>query len=50
MEDLSMRVAGGDFCAKYTPDGSNDEIGKFEKFFERFLDLMTSTLRSLSEK
>jgi HAMP domain-containing protein len=50
MEDLSMRVAGGDFYAKYTPDGSNDEIGKFEKFFERFLDLMTSTLRSLSEK
>jgi HAMP domain-containing protein len=50
MEELSMRVAGGDFYAKYTPSGSNDEIGKFEKFFERFLDLMTATLRSLVDK
>jgi len=50
MEELSMRVAGGDFYAKYTPSGNNDEIGKFEKFFERFLDLMTATLRSLVDK
>ena len=45
-----MRVAGGDFYAKYTPSGINDEIGQFEKFFERFLDLMTATLRSLVDK
>lgn len=50
MEDLSMRVAGGDFYAKYEPSGRTDEIGKFEKFFERFLDLMTATLRSLVDK
>ncbi|NTU70677.1 MAG: hypothetical protein HGB10_02485 [Coriobacteriia bacterium] len=50
MEDLSMRVAGGDFYAKYQPSGLDDEIGKFEKFFERFLDLMTATLRSLVDK
>ncbi len=50
MEELSMRVAGGDFYAKYTTSGRNDEIGKFEKFFERFLDLMTATLRSLVDK
>jgi HAMP domain-containing protein len=50
MEELSMRVAGGDFYAKYAPSGLNDEIGKFEKFFERFLDLMTATLRSLVDK
>lgn len=50
MEELSMRVAGGDFYAKYTPSDHQDEIGKFEKFFERFLDLMTATLRSLVDK
>ena len=50
MEELSMRVAGGDFYAKYTPSGATDEVGKFEKFFERFLDLMTATLRSLVDK
>lgn len=50
MEELSMRVAGGDFYAKYTPSEYHDEIGKFEKFFERFLDLMTATLRSLVDK
>jgi HAMP domain-containing protein len=50
MEELSVRVAGGDFYAKYTTSGRNDEIGKFEKFFERFLDLMTATIRSLVDK
>jgi len=47
MEDLSVRVAGGDFDAKFTPDGTQDEIGQFEQFFAKFLDLMTSTLRAL---
>ena len=50
MEDLSMRVAGGDFDAKFVPDTANDEIGRFEQFFAKFLDLMTSTLRSLVGK
>lgn len=48
MEDLSVRVAGGDFEAKFVPDGSSDEIGQFEQFFAKFLDLMTSTLRALT--
>jgi methyl-accepting chemotaxis protein len=48
MEDLSVRVAGGDFEAKFIPDGSVDEIGQFEQFFAKFLDLMTSTLRALT--
>jgi len=48
MEDLSVRVAGGDFEAKFVPDGSSDEIGQFETFFAKFLDLMTSTLRALT--
>jgi methyl-accepting chemotaxis protein len=50
MEELSLRVAGGDFNARYEATGSNDEIGQFEAFFSRFLDLMTSTLRSLVDK
>lgn len=48
MEDLSVRVAGGDFEAKFAPDGTSDEIGQFEQFFAKFLDLMTSTLRALT--
>lgn len=47
MEDISIRVAGGDFGAHFTPDGTSDEIGKFEAFFSRFMDLMSGTLRSL---
>jgi HAMP domain-containing protein len=50
MEDLSMRVAGGDFDAHFQPDGSNDEIGHFENFFARFLDLMTGTLKAVTKK
>lgn len=47
IEDLSVRVAGGDFDAHYEPDGSTDEIGHFEQFFSRFIDLVSSTLKSL---
>ena len=47
MEDISVRVAGGDFDAHFEPDGSNDEIGSFEQFFARFLDLVSGTLKSL---
>jgi len=47
MEDISVRVAGGDFDARFEPDGSNDEIGRFEQFFARFLDLVSGTLKSL---
>jgi HAMP domain-containing protein len=48
IEDLSMRVAGGDFDAHFQPDGSSDEIGQFETFFARFMDLISATLKSLS--
>lgn len=47
MEEISIRVAGGDFGAHFTPDGSTDEIGRFEQFFARFMDLVTGTLKSL---
>jgi HAMP domain-containing protein len=50
MEDISMRVVGGDFTARFEPDGSNDEIGRFEQFFGNLMDLMTSSLQSLSSK
>jgi len=49
IEDLSMRVAGGDFDAHFEPDGTTDEIGQFESFFARFMDLISATLKSLSE-
>jgi HAMP domain-containing protein len=50
MEELGTRVAGGDFSARFTPDDSVDEIGEFERFFARFMDLVTGTLRSLTER
>ena len=48
IEDISMRVAGGDFDAHFEPDGTTDEIGTFESFFARFMDLVSATLKSLS--
>jgi HAMP domain-containing protein len=48
IEDISMRVAGGDFDAHFEPDGTSDEIGTFEEFFARFMDLISNTLKSLS--
>lgn len=50
MEDLSVRVAGGDFDAHFVPDGTSDEIGKFEQFFAKFLDLVSATLKSMVER
>jgi len=47
MEDMSMRVAGGDFDAHFVPDGTNDEIGQFEQFFARFMDLISATLKQM---
>lgn len=47
MQDISVRVAGGDFDAAYTPSGANDEIGKFEQFFAKFIGLISNTLKSL---
>lgn len=47
MEDLSMRVVGGDFEAQFVPDGTNDEIGQFEQFFSKFMNVISGTLKSL---
>lgn len=47
MEDLSMRVVGGDFDAQFVPDSTNDEIGQFEQFFAKFMNVISSTLKSL---
>jgi hypothetical protein len=33
MEDISVRVAGGDFDAHFKPGGSGDEIGQFETWW-----------------
>jgi HAMP domain-containing protein len=49
IEDLSVRVAGGDFESHFVPDGTTDEIGTFETFFAKFMDLMSATLKSLSK-
>lgn len=48
IEDLSVRVAGGDFDAQFVPDGTSDEIGRFEQFFSRFMGLMSNTLKSFT--
>jgi HAMP domain-containing protein len=50
IEDVSMRVAGGDLDAKFEADQSNDEIARFEQFFANVLDVMTGTIKSLVEK
>lgn len=47
IEEMSVRVAGGEFDAQFVPDGSHDEIGEFEAFFAQFMDLVSSTLKSL---
>lgn len=49
IEDISIRVAGGDYGAHFEPDGSTDEIGQFEEFFARFMDLVAGTLKSLTK-
>lgn len=50
MEDLSVRIAGGDFDASFEPDGTTDEIGHFEGLFSRLMEIMTGTLKSLMQK
>lgn len=47
MEEIAVRIAGGDFDAKFEADGSGDEIGQFEAFIAKFLGLVSGTLKSL---
>lgn len=51
MEDLSVRLAGGDYgVGRAVVATSDDEIGRFEKFFGEFLVLVGNTLRSLADR
>jgi Double sensory domain of two-component sensor kinase len=51
MEDMSVRLAGGDYSVGSAPRSSRkDEIGGFEAFFGDFLRLVGNTLRTLSER
>lgn len=50
MEELSLRIAGGDFDAKFIPDEGNDEIAQFEHFFAKFMTLVSNTLKSLTKR
>lgn len=50
IEDVSVRVAGGDFDARFVPEGRSDEIGHFEQFFSHVLELMTGTIKSLMQQ
>ncbi len=50
MEDISTRIAGGDFTAHYQPSGRGDEIGRFEEFFAKFLDTMAATIKAMLGK
>ena len=51
MEDLSVRLAGGDYgVGAGVVAKSDDEIGRFEKFFGEFLVLVGNTLRSLADR
>jgi HAMP domain-containing protein len=50
IEEISLRLAGGDFDASYEPDGTTDEIGSFEEFFSDFIKLVSTTLKSLANR
>jgi HAMP domain-containing protein len=49
MEDLQARLAGGDYdVALPEPEGKQDELGRFEAFFGRFLTVVAGLLRELT--
>jgi hypothetical protein len=51
MEDMSVRLAGGDYKVAYVQKSPRkDEIGGFETFFGDFLRLVGNTLRTLSDR
>ncbi|MGB4441132.1 MAG: hypothetical protein WBJ62_02790 [Coriobacteriia bacterium] len=50
MQEISMRLAGGDFEAAFKPDGTTDEIGSFETFFADFIALVSVTLKQLANR
>jgi Double sensory domain of two-component sensor kinase len=51
MEDVSMRLAGGDYEVGATVQpAANDEIGKFEGFLGSFLGTIGATLREMEKR
>jgi HAMP domain-containing protein len=50
MEDLSARLAGGDYDVAAPPAGPPDEIGRFEEFFGRFLTVIAGLLKELTRR
>lgn len=50
MQEMSTRLAGGDFDVHYTGAGSSDEIGRFEEFFARFIDMVGGTFKQFTNK
>ncbi len=51
LEDVSTRLLGGDYDVEGAITASgNDEIGKFEEFFGKFLDAVAQTLKGLAPK
>lgn len=52
LEDVSARLVGGDYdLAGAVPTAeADDEIGRFESFFGRFIAVVAETLRGLTER
>ncbi|HSN92203.1 MAG TPA: cache domain-containing protein [Anaeromyxobacteraceae bacterium] len=51
MEDMSARLAGGDYSVGSAPRTvRKDELGKFESFFADFVRLVGNTLRAMSDR
>lgn len=50
MQEISTRLAGGDFDVHYAGTGSADEIGRFEEFFARFIDMVGGTFKQFTKK
>ncbi len=49
LEDASARLAGGDYAVAATlPVGARDELGRFEAFFARFLEVIGGLLQDLT--
>lgn len=50
MEDLSARIAGGDYSARMPAVGARDEIGRFERMLGAFLEVVTGLLKELGSR
>jgi hypothetical protein len=50
MEDVGLRIAGGDYTVPELREESNDEIGQFEAFFVSFLSMLAGLLSESSKK